>query len=117
VSSTFDQRKLGRQAIEWFSAGIHKLIEVRKRTSPERFVDVQYEAMMSEPLVQFRRVMGLMGLTVRPEDERAAAKWMAEHPRDTHPRHRYVPEDYGVTRAQIGAAFEFYRRAFLESTT
>jgi hypothetical protein len=115
VSSTFDQRKLGHQAIEWFSRGIHKLIEVRKRTSPERFVDVQYKAMMSEPLVQFRRVFGLMGLTVRPEDERAAQNWMAEHPRDTHPRHRYAPEDYGVTRAEIGVAFEFYRRAFLET--
>jgi hypothetical protein len=114
VSSTFDQRELGHQAIEWFSAGIRQLIGVRKRMPADRFVDVQYRDMIAEPLVQFRRVMALMGLVVRPEDERAAEKWMAEHPRDTHPRHKYVPEDYGVTRAEIGAAFEFYRKAFLD---
>jgi hypothetical protein len=114
ASSTFDQRKLGRQAIDWFSAAIRQLIEVRKRMPAGRFVDVQYKDMMSAPLLQFRRVMGLMGLVVRPEDERAAENWMAKHPRDTHPRHKYAPEDYGITRAEIGAATEFYRKAFLD---
>ena len=114
ISNTFDQRNLGRQGIQWFSAGIRKLMEVRKTLPASRFIDVQYTDMMSDPMLQFRRVMKLMGLTVRPEDEQAVTTWMAGHGRDTHPRHKYAPEEYGVTRAEISEAFKFYRDAFLK---
>jgi hypothetical protein len=114
ISDGFDQRNLGRQAIDWFSVALHELIEVRRRIPRDRFIDVQYGAMMTEPLAQYRRVMAGMGLKIGAEDDRPAAQWMAEHPRDGHPRHRYTPDDYGVTRAEIAGAFEFYREEFLE---
>lgn len=113
VSNTFDQVKLGRQGIQWFSEGIRQLMALRQTLPASRFIDVQYRDMMTDPMGQFRRVMHLMGLTVRPEDERAAVKWLSENGRDTHPRHKYAPEEYGVTRAEIIDAFKFYREAFL----
>lgn len=113
ISNTFDQRQLGRRAIQWFSDGIHQMMALRETSSTDRFIDVQYRDMMTDPMGQFRRVMQLMGLTVRMEDEHAAEKWLSENGRDTHPRHKYAPEEYGVTRCEIADAFKFYRKAFL----
>jgi Sulfotransferase family len=114
ISSTFDRALLGQQGIDWFSRAIRLLMAVRKSHPADRFIDVQYRDMMTAPIDQFRRVMGLMGLPVRSEDEREAERWMAVNGRDTHPRHKYAPETYGVSRAQIAEAFGFYRDAFLD---
>ena len=69
---------------------------------------------MSDPLAEFRRVMGLMGIEVSAEDEAAAKLWLSQNGRDTHPRHHYRPEDYGLTRDGIAATFKFYHDAFVK---
>jgi hypothetical protein len=38
---------------------------------------------------------------------------MSRNGRDTHPRHKYKPQAYGVTEAELAEAFKFYRDAFL----
>jgi hypothetical protein len=113
ISTSYDPLLLGPQGINWFSSGIRQLINVRSEQPADRFIDVQYQDMMTEPLTQFRRVMQLMGLTVGPADEQAAAQWMAEHSRDSHPRHKYAPEEYGMTGDRIADVFKFYRETFL----
>jgi hypothetical protein len=75
---------------------------------------VQYARVVKEPLAEFRRILPLLGLEVRREDEDAAADWMSRNGRDTHPRHAYDVEDYGVTRAQLNGTFKFYNDVFLK---
>ena len=110
----FDEKRLGPQAIQMFTEALHNMISVRTRSPRDRFIDVQYPDMMKDPLGQFRRAMQLMGLTVGADDEHAAASWMSQNGRDTHPRHQYRAVDYGTTDAQIVSAFKFYTDAFLK---
>ena len=58
--------------------------------------------------------MELMGLKVTPEDEKAATTWMSQNGRDTHPRHKYTPEESGMTAQQIADTFKFYHDAFVK---
>ena len=51
---------MGKYGIEWFSAGIDKMLAIRKNEPAERFIDVQYKDLMTDPMGQYRRVMGLM---------------------------------------------------------
>jgi hypothetical protein len=94
--------------------GLKKMMEVRKTMAPGRFIDIQYKEILADPIGEFRRVMTAMGLTVTPEDEKDAKAWMAGHGRDTHPRHKYTPEENGVTREELVNAFKFYRDAYIK---
>ena len=48
-------------------------------------------------------------------DALAAKTWMDGHGRDTHPRHIYAPEDYGITAEGLLRAFDFYHTTFLRA--
>jgi len=109
----FDAHRLGPQAIQMFSEALHNLIAVRKKAPPGRFIDVRYADMMSDPLGEYRRAMEQMGLRVGPADESAAATWMSQNSRDSHPRHRYQATDYGTTDADIAKALKFYSDALV----
>jgi hypothetical protein len=39
---------------------------------------------------------------------------MSQNGRDTHPRHKYKPEDYGMSSQRLAETFMFYRDAFLK---
>jgi hypothetical protein len=112
-SNNFDESKSGQHVIRLFTEALENLIAVRREHPADRFIDVQYRDIVADPLSQFRRTMQLMGLPVGAEDEKAAATWMSRNGRDTHPRHKYKPQAYGVTEAELAEAFKFYRDAFL----
>jgi hypothetical protein len=88
-------------------------LQVRAEEPAGRFIDIQYKDLVAEPIVQFRRALNEMGLTVGPEDEQAAREWMSANGRETHPPHQYEPEDYGLTREDLHKTFKFYSDIFL----
>jgi hypothetical protein len=114
-SNTFDRRRLGRQAIDVFEHALQDLQAVRREYPATRFFDVQYEDTVQHPLEVYRSTMQAMGFRLSDADEHAAASWMASHGRDTHPPHRYAPEDYGITRDVVARTFGFYHDAFLRA--
>jgi len=114
-SDTFDRRRLGHQAIEVFSAALRDLQAVRREYPVDRFLDVQYEDTVKKPMEVFRSCMRAMGFEASAADDEAAARWMASHGRDTHPAHRYFPEDYGITHDELAETFRFYHDAFLRA--
>jgi Sulfotransferase family len=114
-STTFNRLQLGDQAIDVFSNALRNLIDVRKDYPAERFIDVQYQDTVAEPLEVYRRTMNAMGVVPSEGDFESARHWMAGHGRGTHPPHQYAPEDYGMTREKLSEAFDFYHRAFLRA--
>jgi hypothetical protein len=113
-STCFDARKLGPVVVEMYKRALTNMMVIRNREPPERFIDVQYRDLVTDPIGQFRRVMQLMGHLVGAQDEQAAAKWMSMNARGNFPPHRYALEDYGLTRDMIAESLDFYHQAFLE---
>jgi len=112
-SNAFDQSKSGRNAIALFDSSLRNLVAVRAEYGEDRFIDVQYRKLLSDPLGEFRRAMHGMGLEVTPVDEASTSAWIAANGRDSHPRHTYRLEDYGTTEAMLKETFRFYTDAFL----
>jgi hypothetical protein len=112
-SLTFDQRTTGPNAIAWFQEVFKRMFEVRKKYPADKFIDIFYKDVITDPQGQFRNGLERMGLKVTAADEAAARTWMASHGRETHPPHKYTPEDFGVTGEQIAAAFKVYHDAFI----
>jgi Sulfotransferase family len=113
-SNNFDQRRSGANVVRMFTEALEILIGVRRKEPADRFIDVQYRNLLDDPMGQFRRTMNLMNLVVHRNDEAAAQSWMAQNGRDSHPRHRYAAQDYGITDDQLIDAFGFYAKAFLD---
>jgi hypothetical protein len=112
-STTFHDRESGPRFVRQNLKAIDHMIKVRHEMPPGTFIDVQYKDLMSDPIGQFRRVLEGMGLTAGAEDIREATDWMSKNGRDTHPRHEYQLEDYGLTRQELEDAFKSYHDAFL----
>jgi len=93
--------------------GLKEMFQLRGEEPASRFVDVQYKDLLADPLVQYRRVLTELGLCLTAEDEKAGAAWMAANGRETHPRHRYTPEDFGTTHEELVNEFKFYSDVFL----
>lgn len=111
-STTFDQRDMGERIIGQYQTSMRHLIEVRK-AFPDRFIDVRYQDLTSDPIGQFGKIIEGMGLACGPADIAAAQAWMSKNHRGTHPPHGYKPEDFGVTADRLRDAFKFYHDEFL----
>jgi len=88
------------------------MMMVRREMPETRFVDLQYRSLLSDPIGEFRRVLAAIGLKVTAQDIEEATSWMAANGRDTHPRHQYAAEEFGVTRQELRDSFKFYHDAF-----
>jgi len=112
-STTFDESEGGPHVIGLFEDSLRDMLRVRAEYPDRDFVDIQYADLIADPLAAFDLVMTRMGLSVTAADRAAAASWMAANGRDTHPRHKYLPEDYGISRADLDRSFGFYKDSFL----
>lgn len=113
-SATYDRKKYGQDVIAMFGRSVDHFMEVRADpTFADRFIDVRFQDTFERPVEVFEEVLGQLGLNVGDDDREAAATWMAANGRETHPPHKYAPEDFGMTAEEIDRAFEVYHREYL----
>jgi hypothetical protein len=111
-SSTFDKTEMGDRLIGQFVPAFEEMMAVRRDFPRRWFVDVHYRDLLTDPIGEYKRVLEAIGLEVTSVDVREAETWMAANGRDTHPRHQYTPEEFGVTAGQLNEVFGFYHDAF-----
>lgn len=103
---------IGRYWRDRFHECLTGFDEVRRRR-PDRFVDVPFQAMLSDPLGQAQRVLGALGLPVGPADTAAFEAYLEVNRQEKHGGHRYTAEDFGLTTAELETDFAFYANAYL----
>jgi hypothetical protein len=111
--TNFDKHELGPRLQEMYVVAMKDMLAAREREPTDRFIDILYRDLISDPLRVFRETLQRLGLTVTPEDEIAAREWMAANSRNTEPPHAYRLEDYGLTERGIKETFAFYHDKFL----
>lgn len=111
-SDVVDRPAIGRYWSERFVEALSALVAARDRR-PERFVDVHFGAMLSEPLEQAQRVLTDLGLPPGPDDVRAFEAYLEHNRAQRHGKHSYTPEDFGLSTEQLEADFAFYTEAYL----
>lgn len=106
------------QAAHWTHRWADSLaVMMRSRAeAPERFLDVDYKRLMSEPLAVAAEVFQRAGLTYAPEDVAALQRWMDSNPRDNRPSHKYALADYAVDPQELDRRFAFYTEVFPQMT-
>jgi len=111
-SDALDKPSIGRYWSERFVEALSRLSDSHSRR-PDRFVDVPFKSTVTDPLGTAQRVMGELGLAVRPEDEQAFVDYIARNQQERHGSHSYTAEEYGLTTEQLESDFRFYTEEYL----
>ena len=74
----------------------------------ERFVDVRYTQLVSDPVGALGAALEQMGLPMTDAYAKAVQDYLAHKPKGKYGTHRYRPEDWGFTAEGIRAAAEQY---------
>ena len=116
-SDDLDLHYLGRLNVDQWATGIARLLEFRHARHDDRFFDIDFRAMQSDPVGEVGRLYDWLGETVSPEFEAGMKRWWAdnaEHREDNvHPE----PDVFGLDLDEVRTRFAAYtaRDAGLDS--
>jgi len=111
-SEVVDPEVIGRYWSGRFAQTLRDFATVRAER-PDRFVDVRFGDMLTEPAGQARRVLGELGLDPAPEDAAAFATYLERNREQRHGSHSYAAADFGLSEDQLERDFAFYTEVYL----
>ena len=111
-SNDLDPVAIGQYWSERFQETLQSFASVRQ-ARPDRFVDVHFKAMLSDPLSEVRRVMTELGMTPGPADDAAWEAYLEQNRAERHGSHDYTAETFGLSDDQLAKDFAFYTEAYL----
>jgi hypothetical protein len=96
---------------------VDRVIDWREANGEDRFVDVGYGELVTDPVAALTRVYEHFDEELSPGAESAMRQYMTEHPVGEHGRHSYRLEELGLDAGAIDDRFTRYRERFdLEGT-
>jgi hypothetical protein len=107
-SERVDPLEIGPYWSRRFASALRAFAGVRARR-PERFVDVHFTDMLTDPVGQAERVLAALGVTVGEADRAALAAYLERNRAQRHGSHTYTPADFGLTRERLERDFAFYQ--------
>lgn len=81
----------------------------RRATCTQRFVDVWFGDIVSDPLAVVARIYAQIGLDLPADVQAAMARYVAAHGRDKRPAHGYTLAQFGLDAEAIRREFAAYR--------
>jgi hypothetical protein len=102
----------GRQCRDRLALDLARCLAFRAR-EPERFFDVWFDEMESDPIAPVERLYAWLGTPFLPETRAALERWLVENAREKRPPHRYGFETFGLTKDDLLERFAGYRSRFI----
>ena len=106
-------RELGPFLSRRWSWMLNNFMALRERIGDDRFVDIQYQDLVKDPLAQAKTIFARMGRPMTAADEAAIGTWLGENKRDKRPPHVYDLETYGLTEDILKSDFAAYRAKYI----
>lgn len=107
-SDACDPAAIGRYWHDRFTTGLREFTTVRAK-HPNRFVDVRFESMLTQPVAEASRVLGALGLPADGADITAFESYVHRDRQERQAGHSYTPEDFGLSQEQLERDFAFYQ--------
>lgn len=107
-----DQERLGKQVLERLARDTEAFLAARGSLPREPFFDVDFSELVERPLDIVQSIYERFGLPLADETLRAMQAYLAEDAGFRPGRHRYRPEDFGLSAAGIRARFTEYSQHF-----
>jgi hypothetical protein len=114
--------RLNSDAVDPLAIGAHwqrKLARATRRAlatragRDERFLDLDYQELVAEPLACVQRIYDFAGMELTADALAAMKEWAVENARDRRPVHRYTLAEFGMTEEALARDFAEYRAKHL----
>jgi hypothetical protein len=110
-SAAFRGPAIGRDQLELWARGLEEFLAVRSRRDPARFCDVDYDALVADPVGTAESVYDRFGLPFTGAAADAMRALQAGSAAGPGPApHRYTLADFGLTAGQVDERFAAYLR-------
>jgi hypothetical protein len=109
-----DSVELGAEELELWGTAVERAMDFRSRVGDERFADVSFDELQTEPLEALARALGKIGLPFDKESEMAVRRWAQSHEPGSHGTHSYQLTDFGLRPELVHERFAAYYAAFDE---
>lgn len=113
-SDAADPVEAGRYWSDKMATGLQRCMQVRDNGNEHRWLDVHYNDTASDPLAVLQRIYRFIGWTFGPEQQQAAASWLADNARADRPPHDYTLEMFGFTEQRIREQYRDYIARFIQ---
>lgn len=108
----FDKRTLGPVVMEYLANKMEKAITVRKSADKTRFIDIQFEDFIEQPIATAEKIYAHFNMPITTEAAEQMSAYAVKHPMGKHGKHEYQLEEYGLSAERILKRFDFYIREY-----
>jgi hypothetical protein len=110
-STDIDPHYIGALCVELWTTGTARALAFRERSESrgeDRFHDIDFRAMQSDPIGRIRDLYDWLGEPVTPEFEHGMQDWWAEFAANREPTVHPDPSTFGIDLDQVGPLFADY---------
>ncbi|HEY7106744.1 MAG TPA: sulfotransferase [Acidimicrobiia bacterium] len=114
-----DPLYIGAHNVDVWDIGLRRFIAFRDRVGEERFYDIGFDALQSDPIGTIEGLYAWLGEDFTPDARDAMARWWKnnEEEREQAGPHRYRAEDFGLDTNELATRFAYYGERFPMAAT
>jgi hypothetical protein len=112
IRESFDPKELGPAVLEYLSRSVERAMDARDRSDPARFIDIDYRAIVREPLATVEKIYAAFGLPLSGRAADALAAHVRENTQNKHGSHDYTLEEFGLSKAIVTRRMARYIERF-----
>jgi hypothetical protein len=103
-----DALELGPQQTDHWSEGVRRAMDFRARVGEERFADVSFASLQTDPIGALAASYDRIGLELSDSSRAAVADWAGGHEPGSHGSHHYELTDFGIDADSVREKFATY---------
>jgi len=103
-----DPRELGAEQLDSWAEATRRAMDFRRRVSDDRFADVAFADLQTNPVRTLEAVYQTLGLTFTDTTARSVEQWALKHGPGSRGEHNYDLADYGLTPEGVRKRFVEY---------
>jgi Sulfotransferase family len=107
-----DANELGAEQVDSWVEGVRRAMDFRNRTGDERFADVSFANLQTDPVATLQTSYESLGLTFTDTTFHSVTQWAQGHRPGSRGAHEYDLSDYGLTPEGVRERFADYLVAY-----
>lgn len=112
--NNIDKHQYGRRIFSDYAWQMERFMELRKKLDPGRFLDVQYNDIVRDPVTVAKNIYRHFDIDIGAPGEQALQRWQQENTQHKFGKHEYRLEDFGLSQGVINERLANYRQTYLQ---
>jgi hypothetical protein len=109
-----DPHYFGKHCVDDWDHALRRFLAFRDRVGEERFYDIAFDDLQSDPVGSVRGLYDWLGEDLTPDTAAAMQTWWdgSQDDRSAGGGHRYTPEEFGLDADELRERFAYYSERF-----